>query len=139
MTRTIPYLKTTFERKHRLQNICLSSPWMEAELTNAWKTLENMKTPVRPYEENLRAVGQSNNRRYFEKLIRKSIFIRAPEECCRQVPSTKTLGCKQSEEAQGSGLNAKDKQPIGTQHKSVVRTTEEQDGYQSTVTPSKPA
>ena len=37
------------------------------------------------------------------------------------------MSCKQSEEAKGSGLNAKkDKQPIGTQHKSVVRTTEEQ-------------
>jgi len=61
-------------------------------------------------------------------------------ECCRQVASTKTLSCKQSEEAKGSGLNAKkDKQPIGTQQKSVVKTTEEQDFYQSTITPIKPA
>jgi len=28
---------------------------------------------------------------------------------------------------------------MGTKHKSVVRTTEEQEGYQSAIAPSKPA
>jgi len=85
MTRTIPYLKTSFKRKHRPQDISSSSPWVEAEVTKARKTLENMKIPVRPDEENIRAYGQLQNRCYFEKLIKKSNFIRAPEECCRQV------------------------------------------------------
>ena len=62
------------------------------------------------------------------------------DQFCRQVASTKTLGCKQSEETQNNGLNSKkDKQPIGTQNKSVVKTTEEQDVYQSAIAPSKPA
>jgi len=61
------------------------------------------------------------------------------DQFCRQVASTKTLGCKQSEETQNNGLNSKkDKQPIGTQNKSVVKTTEEQDVYQSAIAPSKP-
>jgi len=52
---------------------------------------------------------------------------------------TKTLRCKQSEDTPNNGLNSKkDKQPIGTQNKSVVKTTEEQGGYQSATAPSKP-